>query len=63
MNEDALRALIRQTVARHLTPDVAAAEDTGRTQPLTLAGQVTGNGIANQRAQLFLGHHASTTST
>jgi len=41
MNEDALRALIRQTVARHLTPDVAAAEEPGRLQPLTLAGHAS----------------------
>ena len=41
MNEDALRALIRQVVGQHLTPDVAAAEDVSRLQPLTLAGHAS----------------------
>ena len=36
MNEDALRALIRQAVARHLTPDVPAPQAPMRTDPVTV---------------------------
>ena len=35
MNEDALRALIRQAVARHMTPDAIVPETPFRTEPLT----------------------------
>jgi hypothetical protein len=37
MNEDALRALIRQTVARHLTPEVSSPQAPVRTEPVTFA--------------------------
>ena len=37
MNEDALRALVRETVARHLGPAEAAAAVTAPPQPLTFA--------------------------
>jgi predicted Zn-ribbon and HTH transcriptional regulator len=36
MNEDALRALIRQAVARHLAPDAAPPQAAFRTDPLTV---------------------------
>ncbi len=35
MNEDALRALIRQAVARHMTPGAIGPEPPFRTEPLT----------------------------
>jgi hypothetical protein len=35
MNEDALRALIRQAVARQLTPEAAGTTRPGVTEPLT----------------------------
>jgi hypothetical protein len=37
MNEDALRAMIRQTVARHLTPGEPAPDHAAPLAPLTLA--------------------------
>jgi hypothetical protein len=35
MNEDALRALIRQAVARQMTPDAVVPESPFRIEPLT----------------------------
>ena len=35
MNEDALRALIRQAVARHLTPDASLSQAPVRSEPVT----------------------------
>ena len=35
MNEDALRTLIRQAVARQMSPDAVVPENSFRTEPLT----------------------------
>jgi hypothetical protein len=35
MNEEALRALIRQAVARHLTPEASPAQTPSPAQPMT----------------------------
>ncbi len=37
MNEDALRALIRQAIARQLTPDLASSESVVRIEALPMA--------------------------